>query len=166
MAKNNTIIPMQLALLAIVLTCAIMVKEATSISICNIDTNNLEKCRPAVTGNNPPAPGPGCCGVVKSANLQCLCPYKPFLSRFGIDPSKVRPLLAKCGINERTRTLKLSLLPFDFVTNVGHQTCCFSSRSKCCAVNKMPAWHRASKSPSERFSGSATVGPSDTLFLQ
>ncbi|EOA14183.1 hypothetical protein CARUB_v10027333mg [Capsella rubella] len=123
MAKNNTIIPMQLALLAIVLTCAIMVKEATSISICNIDTNNLEKCRPAVTGNNPPAPGPGCCGVVKSANLQCLCPYKPFLSRFGIDPSKVRPLLAKCGINERTRTLKVlhkyrNFFKLSFISNL------------------------------------------------
>ncbi|KAG7538036.1 Bifunctional inhibitor/plant lipid transfer protein/seed storage helical domain [Arabidopsis suecica] len=90
---------MQFAALAMVLTAAIMVKEATSIPICNIETNDLGKCGPAFTGNNPPPPGPDCCAVVKAANLQCLCPYKPFLSRFGIDPSKVRPLLANCGVN-------------------------------------------------------------------
>ncbi|EOA14260.1 hypothetical protein CARUB_v10027418mg [Capsella rubella] len=97
--KNNTRILMQFALLAIVLTAAIMVKEATCIPICNIDTNDLEKCRPAVTGNKPPRPGPDCCAVARSANLQCLCPYKPYLSSFGINPSRVRPLLAQCGIN-------------------------------------------------------------------
>ncbi|XP_010449664.1 PREDICTED: putative lipid-transfer protein DIR1 [Camelina sativa] len=96
MGKNNTIILLQFAVLAIVLT---IVKEATSIPICNIDTNDLEKCRAAVSGNNPPAPGPDCCAVARSVNLQCLCPYKPYLSSFGINPSKVRPLLAKCGIN-------------------------------------------------------------------
>ncbi|CAH8279763.1 unnamed protein product [Arabidopsis lyrata] len=99
MGRNNTRILMQFSALAVVLTAAIMVKEATSIPICNIETNDLGKCGPAFTGNNPPPPGPDCCAVVKAANLQCLCPYKPFLSRFGIDPSKVRPLLANCGVN-------------------------------------------------------------------
>ncbi|XP_010482987.1 PREDICTED: putative lipid-transfer protein DIR1 [Camelina sativa] len=99
MGKNNNGIHLQFAVLAIVLTAAIMVEEVTSLFICNIDTNNLTKCRPAATGNNPPPPGRDCCAVIKAANLQCLCPYKPFISRYGFDPSKVRPLLDKCGIN-------------------------------------------------------------------
>ncbi|XP_010443168.1 PREDICTED: putative lipid-transfer protein DIR1 [Camelina sativa] len=99
MGKNNTRIHMQFAILAIVLTTAIMVKEATSISICNISTNNLNKCRPAVTGNNPPPPEPDCCAVAKTANLRCLCSYKAFLRRYGMEPSNIRPLLAKCGIS-------------------------------------------------------------------
>ncbi|CAE6201953.1 unnamed protein product [Arabidopsis arenosa] len=85
-------------LLAIVLYAAIMVKEATSIPVCNIDTNDLEKCRLALTGNNPPHPRPDCCAVARAANLQCLCPYKSYLSTFGINPSRVRPLLANCGL--------------------------------------------------------------------
>ncbi|KAL1209656.1 putative lipid-transfer protein DIR1 [Cardamine amara subsp. amara] len=99
MGKNNTKMFMQFTALAMVLTVAIMVKEATSIPICNINTDDLEKCRPAVTGNYPPPPVPACCAVAKAANLPCLCPYKPYLSSFGIDPSKVRPLLNKCGVN-------------------------------------------------------------------
>ncbi|CAL9224541.1 unnamed protein product [Arabidopsis halleri] len=99
MGKNNTRFLMQFAVLAIVLSAAIMVEEATSIPVCNIDTNDLEKCRPAVTGNNPPHPRPDCCAVARAANLQCLCPYKSYLSTFGINPSRVRPLLANCGLN-------------------------------------------------------------------
>jgi hypothetical protein len=99
MGKDNTRILMQFSALAMVLTAAIMVKEATSIPVCNIDTNDLAKCRPAVTGNNPPPPGPDCCAVARVANLQCLCPYKPYLPTVGIDPSRVRPLLANCGVN-------------------------------------------------------------------
>ncbi|CAD5334965.1 unnamed protein product [Arabidopsis thaliana] len=41
---------MQFAALAMVLTAAIMVKEARSIPICNIETNDLVKCHPAFTG--------------------------------------------------------------------------------------------------------------------
>ncbi|ESQ55579.1 hypothetical protein EUTSA_v10026641mg [Eutrema salsugineum] len=97
MGKNKTRILMQFAALAMVLTALMMVEEATSIHVCNVDTSDLEKCRSAVTGNNPPPPGPGCCKVVKASNLQCFCSYKNSLSRFGINPSKVKSGLARCG---------------------------------------------------------------------
>ncbi|KAL1209657.1 putative lipid-transfer protein DIR1 [Cardamine amara subsp. amara] len=99
MGKNNTRILTQFTALAMVLTVAIMVKEATSIHICNVDTNDLKKCRPAVTGDNPPPPEPACCEVAKAANLQCLCRHKAFIHRFMINPSKLRPLLNNCGVN-------------------------------------------------------------------
>ncbi|CAF2137631.1 putative lipid-transfer protein DIR1 isoform X1 [Brassica rapa] len=94
MGMNNTRI--LITVLALVLTAAIMIQETKSIPLCNVDTNDLQKCRPAVTGNYPPPPTPACCTVAKTANLECLC---PFLSRSGIDPSKLKALLANCGVN-------------------------------------------------------------------
>ncbi|CAN6994457.1 unnamed protein product [Brassica oleracea var. botrytis] len=94
MGKNNTRI--LITVLALVLTAAMMIQEAKSIPLCNVDTNDLQKCRPAVTGNHPPPPTSACCTVAKTANLECLC---PFLSRSGIDPSKLKALFANCGVN-------------------------------------------------------------------
>ncbi|KAJ4911266.1 Bifunctional inhibitor/lipid-transfer protein/seed storage 2S albumin superfamily protein [Raphanus sativus] len=85
-----------ITVLAMVLTATMMIQEAKSIPLCKVNTNDLQKCRPAVTGNYPPPPTPACCTVAKTANLECLC---PFLSRSGIDPSKLKPLFAKCGVN-------------------------------------------------------------------
>uniref|UniRef100_A0A0D3ALX8 Bifunctional inhibitor/plant lipid transfer protein/seed storage helical domain-containing protein n=1 Tax=Brassica oleracea var. oleracea TaxID=109376 RepID=A0A0D3ALX8_BRAOL len=94
MGKNNTRI--LITVLALVLTAVMMIQEAKSIPLCNVDTNDLQKCRPAVTGNHPPPPTSACCTVAKTANLECLC---PFLSRSGIDPSKLKALFANCGVN-------------------------------------------------------------------
>ncbi|CAH8389844.1 unnamed protein product [Eruca vesicaria subsp. sativa] len=93
MGKNNTKI--LITALVMVATAAMMIEEAKSTLICGVDTNDLQKCRPAVTGNNPPPPTPECCAVAKAANLECLC---PFLSRSGLDPSKIKALGANCGI--------------------------------------------------------------------
>ncbi|CAH2069862.1 unnamed protein product [Thlaspi arvense] len=98
MSKNDTRILTQFAVLAMVLTAAIMVQEATSLTVCKIDTNDMQKCRPAVTGNNPPPPVNDCCVVVRAANLECFCKYKFYLPFLGIDPSKVAALVAKCGV--------------------------------------------------------------------
>ncbi|KAH0888950.1 hypothetical protein HID58_051379 [Brassica napus] len=91
MGKNNTTI----LIIAMVLTTAMIMEEAKSYPICNTDTNDLQKCSPAVTGNSPPAPGPDCCAVAMSADLECLCRY---LSLSGIDPSKIKSVLASCGV--------------------------------------------------------------------
>ncbi|VVB07902.1 unnamed protein product [Arabis nemorensis] len=91
---KNTITLMQFAM---VLIAAMLVKEAMSIPICNINTNDLEKCRPAVAGRNPPPPGPDCCAVVKAANLVCACMYKSYLANYGINPSRVKAVIASCG---------------------------------------------------------------------
>lgn len=97
MGKNNTRILMQFTALAMVLTAAMLIEEAKSIRLCNVDSSDLEKCRPAVTGNNPPPPGPDCCAVVKAANLECACRYKSYLSSYGINPSKAKTVIARCG---------------------------------------------------------------------
>ncbi|KAF8050118.1 hypothetical protein N665_2041s0001 [Sinapis alba] len=98
MGKNNSNILTQFAILAMVLTSAIMVKEVTSLTICKIDLNDMQKCRPAITGNNPPPPVNECCVVVRSANLECFCRFKFYLPILRIDPSKVAALVAKCGV--------------------------------------------------------------------
>ncbi|KAL0729060.1 hypothetical protein Bca4012_025153 [Brassica carinata] len=85
-----------ITVLAMVLTAAMMIQEAKSIPLCKVNTNDLQKCRPAVTGNYPPPPTPACCTVAKTANLECLC---PFLSRSGIDTAKLKALFAKCGVS-------------------------------------------------------------------
>ncbi|VVB07903.1 unnamed protein product [Arabis nemorensis] len=83
--------------LAIVLAALVLTEEPTTIPVCNTDTNSLEKCRPAVTGNNPPPPGNECCLVLRAANLECICRLKSYLPVLAIDPSKVQALLSKCG---------------------------------------------------------------------
>ncbi|CAH8381831.1 unnamed protein product [Eruca vesicaria subsp. sativa] len=90
MGKNNTII----IALAMVLITAMMMEEAKSYPICNTDTNDLQNCYPAVTGDSPP--GPDCCAAAKSADLECLCPY---LTQSGLDPSKVKSVLASCDVD-------------------------------------------------------------------
>ncbi|KFK27130.1 hypothetical protein AALP_AA8G338800 [Arabis alpina] len=106
MGTNNKGVVMQFGVLAIVLTAAIMVKETSSIRICNIDTNDMQKCRPAITGKNPPPPDKDCCVVVRATNLECICRFKSYLPIFGIDPSKVAALIAKCGVTTVPRTCK------------------------------------------------------------
>ncbi|KFK44724.1 hypothetical protein AALP_AA1G294700 [Arabis alpina] len=97
MGKNNTKILMQFTTLAMVLTIAMMVKEVKSIPICKVNTNDLEKCRPALAGRNPPPPGPDCCAVVKAADLECACRYKHNLSSYGINPARVKAAIHSCG---------------------------------------------------------------------
>ncbi|CAE6242019.1 unnamed protein product [Arabidopsis arenosa] len=104
MGKDNTKFLMQFAGFVMVLTVAIMVKEATSMSICNMDTNDMQKCRPAITGNDPPPPVNECCVVVRGANLECLCRFKFYLPILRIDPSKVVALVAKCGVTTVPRS--------------------------------------------------------------
>lgn len=98
MGKNDTRILMRFGVLATVFTAAILVKEATSLTICKMDTNDMQKCRPAVTGNNPPPPVNECCVMVRAADLECFCRFKFYLPFLGIKPSKVAALVAKCGV--------------------------------------------------------------------
>ncbi|KAJ0261634.1 Bifunctional inhibitor/plant lipid transfer protein/seed storage helical domain-containing protein [Hirschfeldia incana] len=106
MGNNDTRILMQFAVLAMVLISPIMVKEVTSLTVCKIDTNDMQKCRPAVSGNNPPPPVNECCAMVKSADLACFCRYKFYLPILGIDPSKIAALVAKCGVTAIPRNCR------------------------------------------------------------
>ncbi|CAN1290698.1 Putative lipid-transfer protein DIR1 [Linum perenne] len=66
---------------------------------CRIDPSQLNICRPAVTGTDPPPPSSECCKVVKTSNLPCLCRFKDFLPAFGIDPHHALALPKQCGLN-------------------------------------------------------------------
>lgn len=71
---------------------------AQAVVLCNIDSNQLNLCRAAVTGQNPPPPDGKCCGVIRHANLPCLCRYKSILPSLGINPTNALALPRKCGL--------------------------------------------------------------------
>ncbi|KAL1209658.1 putative lipid-transfer protein DIR1 [Cardamine amara subsp. amara] len=98
MDKNNTITLVKYAAFAMVLAALALMEQPTSVPVCNINANWLEKCRPAVTGNNPPPPRDECCLVLWTANLECICRSKSYLPVLGSNPSKVHALLSKCNI--------------------------------------------------------------------
>ncbi|XP_018454883.1 LOW QUALITY PROTEIN: putative lipid-transfer protein DIR1 [Raphanus sativus] len=99
MDKNNTRTIVRLAALVIVFVALVLMEEPTSIPVCNINANTLEKCRPAVTGNNPPPPGIECCIILQAADLECVCKFKSHIPILATKSSKVHDLLRKCAIN-------------------------------------------------------------------
>ncbi|CAL9243662.1 unnamed protein product [Arabidopsis halleri] len=98
MDTNNTRTLVKFAALVTVLAALVLMEEPTSIPACNINVNHLEKCRPAITGDNPPSPRKECCEVLQAANLECICRFKSFLPVLAVYPSKVQALLSKCGV--------------------------------------------------------------------
>lgn len=68
--------------------------------ICNMTEEQLEACKPSVSGSNPSPPSAECCAALKSADLPCLCSYKNsgFLPALGIDPDLAMQLPSKCGV--------------------------------------------------------------------
>ena len=85
-------------LVAALLFIALLSGSAHAVAICNIDSSQLNLCRAAVTGQNPPPPDEKCCAVIRQANLRCLCSYKSILPSFGINPKNALALPAKCGL--------------------------------------------------------------------
>ncbi|KAM1000605.1 hypothetical protein ACFX2I_007218 [Malus domestica] len=75
-----------------------LVAGSTAVSICNIESDQLKECRPAVTGKSPKPPTKRCCSVVRQANLPCLCNFKSVLPSIGIDPALAMALPKKCGL--------------------------------------------------------------------
>ncbi|XP_047335971.1 putative lipid-transfer protein DIR1 [Impatiens glandulifera] len=71
---------------------------ATTNKICGVGLDEFLQCLPAVEGSPPPAPTKGCCGVIRKANLPCLCKYKSKIRDMGIDPVAVLALPKKCRI--------------------------------------------------------------------
>ncbi|OMP04299.1 hypothetical protein COLO4_09753 [Corchorus olitorius] len=67
-------------------------------TICKIPLRKLSLCRPAVTGKYPPKPTEGCCGLLKQADLKCLCQYKDALPALEIDPVRAFALPKKCKL--------------------------------------------------------------------
>ncbi|OIW16380.1 hypothetical protein TanjilG_19096 [Lupinus angustifolius] len=75
-----------------------MLGGTQGVVFCNIDSNNINVCRAAVTGQHPPQPTGKCCALVRQANLPCLCSYKSLLPSIGINPTNALALPAKCGL--------------------------------------------------------------------
>ncbi|KAL2336499.1 hypothetical protein Fmac_010945 [Flemingia macrophylla] len=71
---------------------------AKGVELCNIDSSQLNLCRTAVTGRNPPPPDEKCCAVIRQANMPCLCKYKSLLPAYGINPKNALALPSKCGL--------------------------------------------------------------------
>ncbi|KAK7395184.1 hypothetical protein VNO78_15731 [Psophocarpus tetragonolobus] len=71
---------------------------AQGVALCNIDSSQLQLCRAAASGQNPPPPNAQCCAVIRQANLPCLCKYKSVLPIYGINPQKALALPPKCGL--------------------------------------------------------------------
>ncbi|KAF5199247.1 Bifunctional inhibitor/plant lipid transfer protein/seed storage helical domain [Thalictrum thalictroides] len=80
-----------------VVVMVVMVGGAKSFSICNMDTNQLSQCLPAI---QPPVSPPTttCCDVIHRANITCLCSYKNLLPTFGVDPGVAMQLPKKCNM--------------------------------------------------------------------
>lgn len=76
----------------------VLLGGGSAMNFCNIDSNQLNDCLPAVRGMSPPQPTQNCCGVVHQANLPCLCSYLSVLPMFGIDPVSAVTLPNKCGL--------------------------------------------------------------------
>lgn len=75
-----------------------MLGGAKAYVLCDIESNKLNLCFEAITGNHPPKPIEKCCEVVKHANLPCFCRYKSVLPALGINPSNAFALPHKCGL--------------------------------------------------------------------
>ncbi|QCE11826.1 hypothetical protein DEO72_LG10g3063 [Vigna unguiculata] len=73
---------------------------AQAVELCNIDSDKLNLCRAAVSGRNPPPPDEKCCGVIRQANLPCLCSYKSILPALGINSKNALALPGKCGLQK------------------------------------------------------------------
>ncbi|KAJ4818900.1 Bifunctional inhibitor/lipid-transfer protein/seed storage 2S albumin superfamily protein [Rhynchospora pubera] len=81
-----------------------LMKVGADEEICNMTEQELEACKPSVSGSDPTPPSTECCDGLKKADLTCLCSYKnsAFLPALGIDPDLTMQLPAKCGMTAPT----------------------------------------------------------------
>ncbi|KAL1091778.1 hypothetical protein V6Z11_D07G180800 [Gossypium hirsutum] len=55
---------------------ALMVEGSRAMTLCDMNDEGLEACKPSVRQLNPVDPSPECCKALKGADLPCLCSYK------------------------------------------------------------------------------------------
>ncbi|XP_045827070.1 putative lipid-transfer protein DIR1 [Trifolium pratense] len=91
----NVLIMNLLVFIALLIT---LFSGTKAIVICDINTDKLDVCKAAIIGKHPPKPNTKCCGLIKKADLDCLCRYKSLLSALGINPTKALALPRKCGL--------------------------------------------------------------------
>ncbi|KAF9611986.1 hypothetical protein IFM89_037269 [Coptis chinensis] len=86
-------------LLVGVLVVVAILGGSKAINICNMESSQLMQCLPAIRPP-PSAPTPGCCDLIRHANIPCLCSYKPYLPALGIDPTLALQLPKKCNMTD------------------------------------------------------------------
>ncbi|KAF8409663.1 hypothetical protein HHK36_005742 [Tetracentron sinense] len=96
MAKTSNI---TLVLGVVVMVLIAILGGAKAMNICNMDSNQLAECLPAMRGPSPSPPTKGCCAVMRVADMHCLCTYKYLLPTVGVDPALAMALPKKCGLN-------------------------------------------------------------------
>ncbi|OIW07603.1 hypothetical protein TanjilG_29976 [Lupinus angustifolius] len=86
--------------LMMIVLMASTLNVSKGLSICNMNEDGFNACKPSVTEPNPIDPSPKCCEAITGADLNCLCSYKnsPQLPLFGIDPILATSLPAKCNL--------------------------------------------------------------------
>lgn len=75
--------------------------RSEAMTLCNMDAAQLGECLPAIRGPSPTPPTKGCCDVIETADLHCLCGYKNsmLLPSFGVDSKLAVALPTKCLLN-------------------------------------------------------------------
>ncbi|KAF3453369.1 hypothetical protein FNV43_RR03809 [Rhamnella rubrinervis] len=96
----------------------VLAGRVSAITFCNIDSNQLSYCLPAVRGRSPPPPTENCCNVVRQANLPCLCSYLSVLPMFGIDPVAAVALPGNCNLETPSECHGKS--PLNSLVSPGH----------------------------------------------
>ncbi|CAM9000506.1 unnamed protein product [Rhodiola kirilowii] len=84
----------------LVLALALVAAHTTNAQICNVKTEGLMACMPAVTLPNPSKPTDLFCGALSHGDMACLCGFKhsKMLRTLGIDSDLAMQLPDKCGI--------------------------------------------------------------------
>ncbi|CAL5191901.1 unnamed protein product [Lathyrus oleraceus] len=87
-------------LLLVVLMMSCRLKLSNGMSLCNMNEDGLDACKPSVTQPEPTKPTPKCCEALTGADLQCLCSYKNSaeLPLLGIDPTLAASLPKECNL--------------------------------------------------------------------
>ncbi|GLT64808.1 hypothetical protein SLA2020_372780 [Shorea laevis] len=94
MAKNLAVLIMVIVLMTG------MLKSSRAVSLCNMNQEGLDACKPSVKKVDPVDPSPACCDALKGADLKCLCSYRHsfMLPSLGIDPNHAMATPPKCGL--------------------------------------------------------------------
>ncbi|WCJ37239.1 Bifunctional inhibitor/lipid-transfer protein/seed storage 2S albumin superfamily protein [Euphorbia peplus] len=74
---------------------------STCITLCGMNDEGIEACKPSVTTPDPvDPPSRECCHSLRSADFKCLCAYKDsiLLPSFGIDIDLALALPPKCRL--------------------------------------------------------------------
>uniref|UniRef100_A0A7N0ZWY4 Bifunctional inhibitor/plant lipid transfer protein/seed storage helical domain-containing protein n=1 Tax=Kalanchoe fedtschenkoi TaxID=63787 RepID=A0A7N0ZWY4_KALFE len=84
----------------LVLSLALLAAHTANAQICNMKTEGLMSCKPAVTAPNPLPPTDACCAALAHGDMDCLCGFKHsrMLSALGIDSDLAMQLPDKCGV--------------------------------------------------------------------